>query len=180
MKRLFAILAFAAMLMTSCTKTNPFLAEWDTPYGIPPFDQIKEAHYIPAIEEGIKQHNAEIEAIINNPEAPTFDNVIGAYDLSGGLLAKVSGVLFNLAETDITPTLEKIVDDATTMLSQHENEIIFNKALFAKVEAVNNAKEGLGLTREQEMVLDKVYRSFADNGIALDEGPDADGRIGDP
>ena len=169
MKRLFAILAFAAMLMTSCTKTNPFLAEWDTPYGIPPFDQIKEAHYIPAIEEGIKQHNAEIEAIINNPEAPTFDNVIGAYDLSGGLLAKVSGVLFNLAETDITPTLEKIVDDATTMLSQHENEIIFNKALFAKVEAVNNAKEGLGLTREQEMVLDKVYRSFADNGIALDE-----------
>ena len=173
MKRLFAILAFAAMLMTSCTKTNPFLAEWDTPYGIPPFDQIKEAHYIPAIEEGIKQHNAEIEAIINNPEAPTFDNVIGAYDLSGGLLAKVSGVLFNLAETDITPTLEKIVDDATTMLSQHENEIIFNKALFAKVEAVNNAKEGLGLTREQEMVLDKVYRSFADNGIALDEAGQA-------
>ncbi|MBQ7575521.1 MAG: M3 family metallopeptidase [Bacteroidales bacterium] len=173
MKRLFAILAFAAMLMTSCTKTNPFLAEWDTPYGIPPFDQIKEAHYIPAIEEGIKQHNAEIEAIVNNPEAPTFDNVIGAYDLSGGLLAKVSGVLFNLAETDITPTLEKIVDDATTMLSQHENEIIFNKALFAKVEAVNNAKEGLGLTREQEMVLDKVYRSFADNGIALDEAGQA-------
>ena len=173
MKRLFAILAFAVMLMTSCTKTNPFLAEWDTPYGIPPFDQIKEAHYIPAIEEGIKQHNAEIEAIINNPEAPTFDNVIGAYDLSGGLLAKVSGVLFNLAETDITPTLEKIVDDATTMLSQHENEIIFNKALFAKVEAVNNAKEGLGLTREQEMVLDKVYRSFADNGIALDEAGQA-------
>jgi peptidyl-dipeptidase Dcp len=173
MKRLFAILAFAALLMTSCNKTNPFLTEWDTPYGIPPFDQIKEAHYLPALEEGIKQHNAEIEAIINNPDAPTFDNVIGAYDNSGKLISKVVGVLFNLAETDITPTLEKIVDDATTMLSNHENEITFNKELFAKVEAINNAKEGLCLTREQEMVLDKVYRSFADNGIALDEAGQA-------
>ncbi len=173
MKRLFAILAFAALLMTSCNKTNPFLTEWDTPYGIPPFDQIKEAHYLPALEEGIKQHNAEIEAIINNPDAPTFDNVIGAYDNSGKLISKVVGVLFNLAETDITPTLEKIVDDATTMLSNHENEITFNKELFAKVEAINDAKEGLCLTREQEMVLDKVYRSFADNGIALDEAGQA-------
>ncbi|MBR6270209.1 MAG: M3 family metallopeptidase, partial [Bacteroidales bacterium] len=173
MKRLFAILAFAALLMTSCNKTNPFLTEWDTPYGIPPFDQIKEAHYLPALEEGIKQHNAEIEAIINNPDAPTFDNVIGAYDNSGKLISKVVGVLFNLAETDITPTLEKIVNDATTMLSNHENEITFNKELFAKVEAINNAKEGLCHTREQEMVLDKVYRSFADNGIALDEAGQA-------
>ena len=173
MKRLFAILAFTALLMTSCNKKNPFLTEWDTPYGIPPFEQIKEAHYLPAIEEGIKQHNAEIQAIIDNPEAPTFDNVIGAYDYSGQLLSKVIGVLFNLAETDITPTLEKIVDEAMVKLSQHENEITFNKELFAKVEDLNNRKAELGLTREQEMVLDKIYRSFADNGIALDEAGQA-------
>ena len=174
MKRLFAI-ALALIAMTACTekRTNPFLAEWDTPFGIPPFEQIQNADYIPALQEGIRQHNAEIQAIIDNPEAPTFDNVIAAFDLSGGLLAKVSGVLFNLSETDNSPELEKVVEEATTLAAQHDNEITFNKDLFAKVEAINKQKEALGLTREQEMVLDKVYRSFADNGIALDEAGQA-------
>lgn len=161
--------------MTACTstRTNPFLTEWNTPLGIPPFEQIQEADYLPALEEGIKQHDAEIAAIIANPDAPTFDNVIAAYDQSGLLLAKVVGVLFNLAETDNTPTLEKVVEDATNLMSKHENDITFNKALFDKVKAVNDQKASLGLTREQEMVLDKVYRSFADNGIALDEAGQA-------
>ena len=174
MRRLFAI-ALAVFAMTACTstRTNPFLTEWNTPLGIPPFEQIQEADYLPALEEGIKQHDAEIAAIIANTDAPTFDNVIAAYDQSGLLLAKVVGVLFNLAETDNTPTLEKIVEDATNMMSKHENDITFNKALFDKVKAVNDQKASLGLTREQEMVLDKVYRSFADNGIALDEAGQA-------
>ena len=172
MKRLIAL---ALIAMTACTekRTNPFLTEWDTPFGIPPFEQIQNADYIPALQEGIRQHNAEIQAIIDNPEAPTFDNVIAAFDLSGGLLAKVSGVLFNLSETDNSPELEKVVEEATTLAAQHDNEITFNKDLFAKVEAINKQKEALGLTREQEMVLDKVYRSFADNGIALDEAGQA-------
>ncbi len=174
MKKVFAI-ALALFAMTACTsnRTNPFFAEWDTPFGIPPFEQIREADYIPAIQEGIRQHDAEIEAIVNNPEAPTFDNVITAYDLSGGLLNKIVGVLFNLAETDNTPTLEKIVEEATDLISRHANDITFNKDLFAKVEAVNNQKASLDLTREQEMVLDKIYRSFADEGIALDEAGQA-------
>ena len=174
MRRFFAI-ALAVFAMTACTstRTNPFLTEWNTPLGIPPFEQIQEADYLPALEEGIKQHDAEIAAIIANPDAPTFDNVIAAYDQSGLLLAKVVGVLFNLAETDNTPTLEKIVEDATNLMSKHENDITFNKALFDKVKAVNDQKASLGLTREQEMVLDKVYRSFADNGIALDEAGQA-------
>ena len=174
MRRFFAI-ALAVFAMTACTstRTNPFLTEWNTPMGIPPFEQIQEADYLPALEEGIKQHDAEIAAIIANPDAPTFDNVIAAYDQSGLLLAKVVGVLFNLAETDNTPTLEKIVEDATNLMSKHENDITFNKALFDKVKAVNDQKASLGLTREQEMVLDKVYRSFADNGIALDEAGQA-------
>ena len=156
MKRIFAI-AMVLIAMTACTskRTNPFFAEWNTPFGIPPFEQIQEADYLPALQEGIKQHDAEIAAIIANPEAPTFDNVIAAYDQSGQLLSKVVGVLFNLAETDNTPTLEKIVEEATTLVSQHSNDITFNKDLFAKVEAVNNQKASLGLTREQEMVLDK-------------------------
>ena len=174
MRRFFAI-ALAVFAMTACTstRTNPFLTEWNTPLGIPPFEQIQDADYLPALEEGIKQHDAEIAAIIANPDAPTFDNVIAAYDQSGLLLAKVVGVLFNLAETDNTPTLEKIVEDATNLMSKHENDITFNKALFDKVKAVNDQKASLGLTREQEMVLDKVYRSFADNGIALDEAGQA-------
>ncbi len=174
MKRIFAI-AMVLIAMTACTskRTNPFFAEWNTPFGIPPFEQIQEADYLPALQEGIKQHDAEIAAIIANPEAPTFDNVIAAYDQSGQLLSKIVGVLFNLAETDNTPTLEKIVEEATTLVSQHSNDITFNKDLFAKVEAVNNQKASLGLTREQEMVLDKIYRSFADNGIALDEAGQA-------
>ena len=163
------------LAMTACTKerTNPFFTEWNTPLGIPPFEQIQDADYLPALQEGIKQHDAEIAAIIANPDAPTFDNVIAAYDQSGQLLAKVVGVLFNLAETDNTPALEKIVEEATKLVAGHGNDITFNKELFAKVEAVNNQKASLGLTREQEMVLDKVYRSFADNGIALDEAGQA-------
>ena len=168
------ILLFASVLfmMTACTKhENPFFAEWNTPFGIPPFEQIQDADYLPAIQEGIKQHDAEIAAIIANTEAPTFDNVIAAFDESGELLTKVAGVLFNLAETDNTPELEKIVEEATTLVAQHSNDITFNKDLFAKVEAVKNTASGL--TREQEMVLDKIYRSFADNGIALDEAGQA-------
>ena len=174
MKRFFAVaLAFIAMTACNSTRTNPFLMEWDTPFGIPPFEQIREADYIPALQEGIRQHDAEIEAIIAHSEAPSFDNVIAAFDQSGLLLAKVSGVLFNLSETDNTPSLEKIVEEATALVSQHDNDITFNKALFDKVKAVNEQKASLGLTREQEMVLDKVYRSFADNGIALDEAGQA-------
>ena len=173
MKRFFAI-AVAILAMTACTeRTNPFLTEWNTPEGIPPFEQIKEADYLPALKAGIEQHDAEIQAIIDNTEEPTFDNVIAAYDQSGQLLSKVVGVLFNLAETDNTPTFETIVEEATTLVAGHGNDITFNKDLFAKVEAVNNRKAELGLTREQEMVLDKVYRSFADNGIALDEAGQA-------
>ena len=173
MKRFFAI-ALAVFAMTACNhRTNPFLEEWNTPYGIPPFEKIQNADYLPALQEGIKAHNAEIQAIIDNPEAPTFDNVIAAFDASGNLLAKVGGVLFNLAETDNSDELEKVVEEATTLVANHENEVIFNKPLFAKVEAVNKQKDQLGLTREQEMVLDKIYRSFADNGIALDEAGQA-------
>ena len=168
MKKSLAI--FAVMVaLTSCTRTNPFLTEWDTPYGIPPFEQIQEKDYLPAIEEGIAQSKAEIEAIVACTEEPTFDNVIAAYDRSGALLDKVVGVLYNIEETDMTPTLEGIVEKATEMVSEFGNEVSFNKDLFAKIKAVYDKKDSLELTREQQMVLDKVYRSFADNGIALDQ-----------
>ncbi len=99
-------LIFASLLMlTACNqRQNPFLEEWNTPYGTAPFSQITEADYLPAIQEGIKARKAEIQAIIDNPDAPTFENTIAAYELSGGLLAKVTGVFYNISESDATPT----------------------------------------------------------------------------
>ena len=169
MKR-FLALAAICLTMTACNnRVNPFLTEWDTPFEIPPFEQIEEADYLPAVEAGIQQATEELEAIINCTEEPTFDNVIAAYDRSGEILSKVVGVLFNIAETDITPSLESIVEEATVKMSEFENYVSFNMDFYAKVKAVHDAKDGMGLTREQEMVLDRIYKSFEQNGIGLDE-----------
>ena len=158
------------LAMTACTETrvNPFFEDWDTPYGIPPFDKIEYADYIPAIKAGIEQEDAEIQAIIDNPDAPTFDNVIGAMELSGEILSKVSGVLYNVAETENCPELEAIIEEATPLASEHSDNIYMNKALYEKVAAVYNADQS-GLTREQQMVLKKKYEAFERNGIGLDD-----------
>ena len=163
--------AAAVLAMTACTNkqtTNPFLEDWTTPYGIPPFDRIQMSDYLPAIKAGIEQQSAEIESIITNTETPDFDNVIGALDLSGEILGKVQGVLFNLSETENSPEMEALIEEVTPILSEHSDNIYMNKDLFKKVEAVYNADQS-GLTREQQMVLKKTYDAFYRNGIALDE-----------
>ena len=104
MKRIPYLLALI-MTAVSCTTTNPFMKEWDTPYGIPDFTKIQEKHYLPAIEEGIRQQQAEIDAIIANADAPTFANVVEAYERSGAVLDRVSMVLFNISESDATESL---------------------------------------------------------------------------
>ena len=98
--------------MTACNRTNPFLTEWDTPYGIPPFDQIRTSDYIPALKAGIEQQNAEIDAIVSNPDAPTFENTIAPLELSGGIISKVAGVLYNVSETDRSDALDAVLDEA--------------------------------------------------------------------
>ena len=163
--------AAAVLAMTACTNkqtTNPFLEDWTTPYGIPPFDRIQMSDYLPAIKAGIEQQSAEIEAIITTTETPDFDNVIGALDLSGEILGKVQGVLFNLSETENSPEMEALIEEVTPILSEHSDNIYMNKELFKKVEAVYNADQS-GLSREQQMVLKKTYDAFYRNGIALDE-----------
>ena len=122
---------------------------------------------MPAIKEGIKQQKAEIDAILANPEAPTFENTIAAYELSGDLLAKVTGVFYNLTETDGTPEMLALLDEATPLLSEAEDEIFLNPDLFARVKAVYDASDTLD--REQQMVTKKLYDRFVRNGIALDE-----------
>ena len=161
------------MTVVSCNDSNPFLAEWETPYGIPDFSAVQEKHYIPAVEAGIAQQQAEIEAIIANQEAPTFENVVVAYEKSGSILARVTGVLFNVSETDATESLQKIVEQVLPILSEHSNDIFMNPDFFAKVKVLYDDMENLGLNQEQKMVLKKLYNSFVSNGIALDEASQA-------
>ena len=164
------------MTAVSCApkaQENPFLAEWDTPYGIPDFNAVEESHYLPAVEAGIEQQKAEIEAIIANTEEPTFENVVAAYEKSGAILDRVVGVLFNLSETDGTDSLNEIVEKVLPLLSAHSDDITMNPAFFAKVEVLYNKIDELGLNQEQKMVLKKLYNSFVNNGIALGEAEQA-------
>ena len=167
MKRILKSLAII-MTVVSCNDSNPFLSEWETPYGIPDFSVVQEKHYEPAVKAGIAQQQAEIEAIIANQEAPTFETVVVAYEKSGSILARVTGVLFNVSETDATESLQKIVEQVLPMLSEHSNDIFMNPDFFAKVKVLYDDMENLGLNQEQKMVLKKMYNSFVKNGVALE------------
>ena len=168
MKRI-SIFIMMVMAAVSCNRINPFLAEWETPYGIPDFTQVKEKHYIPAIEFGILQQQAEIDAIIANPDAPTFENVVEAYERSGAVLDRVSSVLFNVSESDATESLQKIVEEALPLISVHSDNIFMNPYFFTKVEKLYRNIDDLGLNQEQKMALKKLYNAFVKNGIALNE-----------
>ena len=167
MKRIISIISIA-LIMTACSEKNPFLAEWDTPYGIPPYEEIEVGDYIPAIQKGIEQQNAEIEAITSNPDTPTFENTIVPLELSGDILSKVTGVLYNVSETDRSDSLDAVVAEALPLLSGHSDNIAFNKALYNRVAAIYEADQS-GLTREQQVVLKKYYDDFRRNGIDLPE-----------
>ena len=152
----------------SCSRNNPFLEEWNTPYGIPPFDEIQLSDYIPAVTAGIEQQKKELDAILANPDAPTFENTVAAYEYSGEILTKVSLVLFNLQETEGNEEMDKVVEEATALMTAHEDEMSMNKAFFERVKAVYDADQS-SLTREQQMVLKNLYESFTRSGVALDE-----------
>ena len=165
------VIAFAAIIlaMTACNKrVNPFLTEWDTPYGIPPFEEIQAADVIPAIQAGIEQQTAEIDAITSNPDAPTFENTIAPLELSGRILSKVVGVYYNIIETDRNDALAAVEEEAISLMSEHENNMSFNKALYNRVAAVYHGDQS-GLTREQQMVLKKHFDAFEREGIGLPE-----------
>ena len=132
--------AAIAMATVSCNNQNPLIEGWNTPYGIPDFGAVKEKHYVPAFEAGIAQQQAEIDAIIANTDEPTFANVVEAYEASGAILDRVVGVLFNLSETDSTPSLQEIVGQVLPMLSEHGDNIFMNAAFFAKVDAANSRR----------------------------------------
>ena len=172
MKKIILSMIAAAAMSACTTKTNPLLTEWNTPYGIPPFSEIQDEDYIPAIEAGIEEQNREIEAIINCTDAPTFDNTIVPLELSGKTLSKIEGVLYNISETDRTDALDSIIELATPMMSEHSDNISFNHALYERVKAVYEADQS-SLTPEQKMVLKLRYEAFERNGIGLNEDQQA-------
>ena len=164
-----------AFSMTACKQQNIFFKEWNTPYGTAPFSQIKEADYLPAFRAGIKEEKANVEAIIACKDAPTFENTILALEKSSPILDRVEGVFFNLSESDSTPEMQAIEEEILPELTAASNEIYMNPDLFARVKAVYDNQEGL--TREQQMVVKKIYQSFERNGVGL-EG-DAKARFAD-
>lgn len=159
----------AAACLSACTnRENPFLTDWNTPYGIPPFQEIQVDNYIPAIQAGIEQQKKEIEDIVNNQDAPTFDNTIMPLELSGEILRKVSGVLYNVSETDRTPALDSVMELAIPMMTEHSDNLSFNKGLYERIAQLYKGDQS-GLTREQQMVLKKHYEEFERNGVGLSE-----------
>lgn len=168
MKKIILV-SFVLSTIMACTNQNPLLTEQNTPYGVPAFDKVKIEHYMPAFEKAIAENKAEIEAIVNNPEAPTFANTIEALDRSGELLDKVVGVFFNVLEADGNDEMNKIAEEVTPLLSELSDGIILNDALFQRVKAVYEQRETLNLNAEQMRLLTETFKSFANNGANLPE-----------
>lgn len=149
---------------------NPFLSEFETPYGTPDFNRIKVEHYEPAFLKGIKQQNEEIKAIVENPDEPSFENTIVALDNSGEILARVSGVFFALTEADTNDEMMALEAKIAPMLSEHSDDIFLNQELYKRVAAVHAQEEAgkIQLTTEQHYLLDKYYKEFVRSGAGLD------------
>jgi len=153
--------------MGSAKANNPFFEAYKDKYGAPPFDKIKNEHYMPAFKEGIKQQAAEIDLIAGSKDAPTFNNTIAKLDFSGELLRKVSSVFFNLYSCNTNEGMEKIVTEISPILSEHNDNIYLNDKLFARVKTLYDNRTKLGLTDEQIRLIEKYHRNFIRSGAAL-------------
>lgn len=171
MKKITYLICFAGLLIQSCdSKTdnsNPFFSQYDTPFKVPPFDKIQNRHYLPAFREGIRQQEAEIEAIVSNPEAPDFTNTIQAMEESGQILNNVSYVFFNLKEANTNDSLNRIAEEIMPEITAHSDNINLNAELFARIKTVYENQEKENLSTEQKMVLQKYYNNFVRGGANL-------------
>ena len=176
-KTIFMLLAIAVMAMPAAGKkvkkvkaesnVNPFMTEYTTKYKIPPFEQIKYEHYLPALEEGIAQHNREIEAIAGARQTPTFENTVLALDNSGELYNKVCAVFVALNESDATPEMQAIAEKFTPIMTAHGDEIYMNEGLFSRIKMVYNNADQMGLDPVQKRLVEKYYKRFVRKGALL-------------
>jgi peptidyl-dipeptidase Dcp len=152
---------------------NPFFAEWDTPYGIPPFDRIGDEHYKPAFEAGIEQLRTDVATIRDNPEPPTFENTVEALELAGGLLDKVYGVFGNITNTDTNDALQELEVEIYPRLTAEQDAILLDEKLYQRVRAVYDARESLGLDPEELRLVELTHRDFVRRGAALEDAAKA-------
>jgi peptidyl-dipeptidase Dcp len=150
------------------TKNNPFFQKYNTPFNVPPFDKIMVKHYLPAIKEGIKKQQTEIEVITSNPEPPTFHNTIEALNDSGMALREVENVFYNLLDANTNDRMQTVAKRIAPILSKHDDDIRLNEKLFKRVKMVYQKKGKLALTGEQNRLLDEYYRNFVRGGANLD------------
>jgi len=174
-KSLFILLVIGNLLTIEAqekketTAMNPFFQVYDTPYNVPPFDKIKNEHFKPAILEGIKKHEEEINAIANSSTAPTFENTILAMENAGELLSNVNVVFSNLNSANTNKEIQNIAKETAPNLSAHRDNIYLNEKLFARVKILWDKKETLGLNLEQAKILDNSYKDFVRSGANLSD-----------
>ena len=183
------VAASAACLLVACSEapvpepedeaaepvaaTNPMLEEWDTPFGVPPFDRISSEHYLPAFRTAMKMHTAEIDAITANAAAPTFENTIEALELAGGMLSRVSRVFYAVDGANSDEVTKETAKTVAPELAAHRDNILLNKALFERVLAVYEQREELELTPEQAHLLDETHKQFVRSGANLEDAAQA-------
>nr|HMQ44576.1 M3 family metallopeptidase [Mariniflexile sp.] len=146
---------------------NILLKPFKTPYNTAPFSKIKNDDFLPAFKQSIANAKAEIDAIVNNPDAPTFENTMEALEFSGEQLDSISSIFFNLNAAETNDIIQKIAQEVSPLLSEFSNDITLNEALFKRIKSVYNSKETLNLSPEQQTLLDKKYKSFSRNGANL-------------
>ena len=167
MKKYTFIAAAMLPLILSCKMENPLLTESKLPFGAPQFDKIRNEHYMPAFEQGIAEAKAEIDAIANNPAAPTFENTIEAMEYSGETLDRVSSIFYNLMEADVNEQMQQIAEEVAPMLNDYSMYVSLNEKLFERVKAVYEQRDSLALEKDQLKLLENTYRSFTRNGANL-------------
>ena len=182
MMKIGITLIAVALILSSCNQkkevkkdmTNPFFNEYKTPFQVPPFNEIKLEHFMPAIDAGITDQLAEIKAITDNKEEPTFDNTIQAFDQSGILVGRVSLTFFNLNSANTNDEMQSMAREITPKLSAHRDNIALDKELFARVKSVYDRRNELNLNPEQLRVVEKYYLDFARNGANLPDDKQAE------
>ena len=148
---------------------NPFLKEYQTPFKIPPFEEIKFEHFEPAFMQGMKEHQEEIKEIAENPNEPTFKNTLEALESSGETLDKVSNVFYNLLGSNTDDEMDALAVKMSPLMSSHNDQILLNQSLFKRIETLINKSDSLDLTNEQERLLEETYKRFKRSGANLDE-----------
>ena len=169
MKRLIMLTLSAGLLfgIFSCKEKNPLLEEFNTPFGVPPFDQIKVEHFEPAFVEAMDQQAKAIDAIVKNTDEPTFENTVEALEYSGETLSKVLSVFYPLTSANTNPEIQALAQKLAPMLSRHSDDINLNPELFKKIKAVYDNRESLELNPEQAKLLEKTYKGFVRGGANL-------------